>query len=170
MDCSLPSSSVHGIFQAIVLEWIAISFSRGSSGPRNRTRVSRIAGGHFTIWIQQFHSCVFIWRKWKHYLKYLHTIFIDKSFTTAKTWKQPKCSSMTWMNKENVMHTYNGILFNQKQEGTLAICNNMDRLWGHSLVAQTVNNLPSVQETRVWSLGQEDPLEEEMATHSSILA
>ena len=31
MDCSLPSSSVHGIFQAIVLEWIAISFSRGSS-------------------------------------------------------------------------------------------------------------------------------------------
>ena len=31
MDCSLPSSSVHGIFQAIVQEWIAISFSRGSS-------------------------------------------------------------------------------------------------------------------------------------------
>ena len=31
MDCSLPSSSVHGIFQAIVLEWIAISFSKGSS-------------------------------------------------------------------------------------------------------------------------------------------
>ena len=31
MDCSLPGSSVHGIFQAIVLEWIAISFSRGSS-------------------------------------------------------------------------------------------------------------------------------------------
>ena len=37
MDCSLPSSSVHGIFQAIVLEWIAISFSRGSSRPRDRT-------------------------------------------------------------------------------------------------------------------------------------
>ena len=34
MDCSLPDSSVHGIFQAIVLEWIAISFSRGSSRPR----------------------------------------------------------------------------------------------------------------------------------------
>ena len=42
MDCSLPGSSVHGIFQAIVLEWIAISFSRGSSQPRDRTRVSRI--------------------------------------------------------------------------------------------------------------------------------
>ena len=35
MDCSLSGSSVHGIFQARVLEWIAISFSRGSSQPRN---------------------------------------------------------------------------------------------------------------------------------------
>ena len=42
MDCSLPGSSVHGIFQAIVLEWIAISFSKGSSQPRDQTRVSRI--------------------------------------------------------------------------------------------------------------------------------
>ena len=44
MDCSLSGSSVHGIFQASVLEWIAVSFSRGSSWPRNRTQVSRIAG------------------------------------------------------------------------------------------------------------------------------
>ena len=48
-DCSLSGSSVHGIFQARVLEWIAISFSRGSSQPRNRTRVSRIAGRCFTV-------------------------------------------------------------------------------------------------------------------------
>ena len=39
-----------------------------------------------------------------------------------------------------------------------------------SLVAQTVKNLPAVWETQVWFLGQEDPLEKEMATHSSILA
>ena len=39
-----------------------------------------------------------------------------------------------------------------------------------SLVAQTVKNLPAVQETWVQYLGQEDPLEREMATHSSILA
>ena len=50
MDCSLSGSSVHGIFQARVLEWIAISFSRGSSRPRNQTRVSRIAGRRFIIW------------------------------------------------------------------------------------------------------------------------
>ena len=43
MDCSLSGSSVHGIFQTRVLEWIAISFSRGSSRPRNRTQVSHIA-------------------------------------------------------------------------------------------------------------------------------
>ena len=49
MDCSPPGSSVHGIVQARVLQWIAISFSRGSSQPRNQTRVSCIAGRCFTI-------------------------------------------------------------------------------------------------------------------------
>ena len=48
---SLSGSSIHGIFQARVLEWIAISFSRGSSRPRDQTRVSRIAGRRFTIWV-----------------------------------------------------------------------------------------------------------------------
>ena len=37
IDCSLSGSSIHGIFQARMLEWIAISFSRGSSQPKNRT-------------------------------------------------------------------------------------------------------------------------------------
>ena len=50
MDCSLPGSSVHGIFQAVVLEWIAISFSKGSSQPRDRTQVSCIVDRHFTVW------------------------------------------------------------------------------------------------------------------------
>ena len=50
MDCSLPVSSIHRIFQARVLEWVAISFSRGSSRSRDRTRVSLIAGRCFTFW------------------------------------------------------------------------------------------------------------------------
>ena len=50
MDCSLSGSSVHKIFQARVREWIAISFSRGSSRPRNQTRGSRTAGRRFTVW------------------------------------------------------------------------------------------------------------------------
>ena len=49
MRYHLPGSSVHGIFQARVLEWVAISFFRGSSQPRDRSWVSCIAGGFFTI-------------------------------------------------------------------------------------------------------------------------
>ena len=48
MDCSLPGSSIHWIFQARVLERVAISFSRGSSWPRDGTQVSQIAGRLFT--------------------------------------------------------------------------------------------------------------------------
>ena len=50
IDYSLPGSSVHGIFQARILEWVAISFSRGSSRPRDWTQVSRIIGRRFTVW------------------------------------------------------------------------------------------------------------------------
>ena len=50
IDCSLPGSAVYGIFQAIVLEWIAVSFSRESSQPRAWTWVSCIVDRHFTIW------------------------------------------------------------------------------------------------------------------------
>ena len=50
VDCSLPGSSVHGILQARILEWVAISFSRGSSQPRDRTQVFHIAGRCFTLW------------------------------------------------------------------------------------------------------------------------
>ena len=51
MDYSPPGSSVHGIFQARILEWVAISFSRESSRPRDWTQVSCTAGRLFTIWV-----------------------------------------------------------------------------------------------------------------------
>jgi len=53
MDCSPSRPSVHGIFQAKILEWVAICFSRGSSQPRDGTRVSYvscIASEFFTAW------------------------------------------------------------------------------------------------------------------------
>ena len=50
MDCRLPGFSVHGILQARILEWVAISSSRAFSWPRDRTQVSCIAGRFFTIW------------------------------------------------------------------------------------------------------------------------
>ena len=50
MDCRPPGSSDHGILQARILEWVAIPFSRGSSGLRDQTRVSCTAGRFLTIW------------------------------------------------------------------------------------------------------------------------
>ena len=50
MDSSLPGSFVHGIFQARVLEWVVISFSRRSAWPRDWTRVSCTVGRHLTVW------------------------------------------------------------------------------------------------------------------------
>ena len=49
MECSPPGFSVRGVFQARILEWVTISFSRGSSPPRDRIQVSRIAGRRFTL-------------------------------------------------------------------------------------------------------------------------
>ena len=91
------------------------------------------------------------------------------------------------MNKQIAVYPYNEILFSTKKELNVDICNigaslvaqtvknpsTMQETWVRSLVslvAQLVKNLPAVQETRVQSLGWEDPLEKEMATHSSILA
>ena len=72
MDYSLPSSSLHGILQGRVLECIAISFSRGSSQPRDRTPVSCIPGRHFNLWATRevqylekamaIHSSTLAWR------------------------------------------------------------------------------------------------------------
>ena len=57
MDGSPPGSSVRGILWARILEWIAIPFFRGSSQPRDWTRVSCIAGTFFTVWAANHSSC-----------------------------------------------------------------------------------------------------------------
>ena len=64
MDCSPPGSSVYGSLQAKILEWVAVPFSRGSSWPRGRTWVSRIAGRFFTIWATR-EDCVDQNKLWK---------------------------------------------------------------------------------------------------------
>ena len=51
MDCSLPGSSIHGILQSRIFEWVAIPFCRGSSQPKDQTQVSCIAGKSFTVWV-----------------------------------------------------------------------------------------------------------------------
>ena len=68
--CSLPGSPVHGIFQASILEWIAISFSRGSSQPRAQTQVSCIVDRRFNVWATRETQKALIhkafWKKFKN--------------------------------------------------------------------------------------------------------
>ena len=64
VDCSLPGPSVHGILQARILEWVAMPSSRGSSRPRDRTQVSRIAGYlHYTLVYQMGNSIMSLKKK-----------------------------------------------------------------------------------------------------------
>ena len=74
MDCSPPGSSVHGIFQAWILESVAISFSSGSSWPRDRTRVSCIVGRRFTIWATREATKKEKWSLSLKKLKYLNKV------------------------------------------------------------------------------------------------
>ena len=68
VDCSPPSSSVHGILQARILEWVAISFSRGSSRSRDQTQVSHIAGRRFNLCTTREAQALMI-LKWDSMLK-----------------------------------------------------------------------------------------------------
>ena len=64
MDCSPPVSSVHGILQARILEWVAISFSTGSSRPKDWTWVSCTVGRFFTDWTTREVPYTQTWINW----------------------------------------------------------------------------------------------------------
>ena len=64
-NCSPPSSSIHGISQASILEWVAIIFCRGSSRRRDRTQLSCTAGEFFTIYVTRKANLLL----YKHYSK-----------------------------------------------------------------------------------------------------
>ena len=123
MDCSLPGSSVHGILQARILEWVAMPSSRGPSRPRNQTPIScssYSAGRFFTAEPPG--------KPFKLYTSGLNT-----------TIRPERIKSGLW------------------------------QYWAY-LVAQLVKNMPAMSETWVQSLSWEDPLDQGMATHSSIQA
>ena len=124
MDCSPPGSYVHGFFQTKILEWVAVSYSRGSSQLRDQTRVSYVFWG-----------------------------FPDSSVGKESACDAGDPSSISGLGRS-------------PGEG---IGYPLQYSWA-SLVAQQVRNPPAMQETWVWSLGWEDPLEKGKATHSSILA
>ena len=103
MDCILPGSYIHGISQARILEWVAISFSRGSCPPRGWTHVSCIVGRFFTIWATTDYQRTiilpnnstpqYISEKTLTQKDTCTPMFIAALFT-AKVWKQPKYPSV----------------------------------------------------------------------------
>ena len=127
MDCSLPGSSVHGIFQARILGWVFTSYSRGSSWPRDWTYISCISNtGRQTLY--HCTTLYFCLKEIKHRITYDPKI---------------QCVQLNWKQV---------LIQRDFPSGTV------------------IRNPPTKQETWVCSLGQEDPLEKEMATHSSTLA
>ena len=85
-DCRPPGSSVHGILQARILEWVAIPFSRGSSQSRDGTWVFCIAGRFLTIWAttqgcSQMPFCLWSWPPiWDVTLSSMpHSVYLDYS-------------------------------------------------------------------------------------------
>ena len=83
MDCSLPSFSVHGVFQAKILEWVAISFSRGSSQSRDGTQVSGIVGRCFTLWATR-EAHYFFLAPMQHKKNLVENVALDISHVCAR--------------------------------------------------------------------------------------
>ena len=81
MDWGQSVSSVHGIFQARIPEWVAIPFSRGSSWPRDQTWISHIAGSLFTVWAT-----------WEDYLFHL----LPPCWKSLQSISYPRTESFHW--------------------------------------------------------------------------
>ena len=94
-DCSPPGSSVHEIFQARILEWVAISFSRDSSQSRDRTWASCTAGRFFTNWATR-EAVAFFWREKEDAIEKVHTGLLRVMLQFLKTCTQVSCCSCKW--------------------------------------------------------------------------
>ena len=100
MGCKLPGSSVHGILQARILERIAIPFSRGSSGPRDCTLLSCIAGRFFTVW-----ATYFLYYNFFFTIMIIH-IKLDKWRNSLCIWVTFYCSFYIIINKIILLHRW----------------------------------------------------------------
>ena len=96
-----PGSSVHGILQARVLEWVAISFSRGSSQPRDQTQVSHLAGSPFTLWATREDIYIHIYILYAIYIKqnYFSHIILLYFYFTVKVFE-----SLYWLSQVLTCH------------------------------------------------------------------
>ena len=103
MGCRPPGSSVHGISQARILEWVAMSFSRGSSLPRGQTQVSCTAGRIFTGWARREGIYIKINKCNFNNNFYLHNMLLSNSMILLSS-KQPE-SQWHMMINTDLAHT-----------------------------------------------------------------
>ena len=138
-------------------EWVACPFSRGSSRPRNQTGVSCIAGRFFTSWATR-----------EAPILNLCMLYI---FTVTNFIHGHPSSQYPWYNS-NWFTSYSCFCLPTEESQNMSSRNMpvWDRNDFELKAAQRLKRLPAMRETWVRSLHQEDPLEKEMATHSSILA
>ena len=226
VDYSLPDSSVHGLVQARILEWVAVSSSRGSFQPRNRTHISCLL--HWQVgslplappgkpsfhnrWLQSWGTVkdppldvlctsVLSTLSWECSCT---SVSVSSASTGSASVEKTNLGSKTlrkmgtslagqwlrlWAPTAGGMGLIPGCRtkipqaarcghpppkkkkkkkFQKVQKAKLEFAKQR-QIWA-SLAVQLVKNLPAMQETLVWFLGLEVPLEEGMATCSSILA
>ena len=96
MDSSLPGSSVHGIFQSRILEWVAISFYRRSLWLRDWTRVSHIVGRLFTIWVTKPRQHI---KKQIHYFANKGPSCQSYGFSSSHVWMWELAYKESWVLK-----------------------------------------------------------------------
>ena len=175
--CSPPGSSVHGILYTRVLDFVASPFSRGSSDLGIKPGSPALTGGFFTTEPPGKLMCLIT--------KPQNKIGIESTLG-GSSGKDSTCNAGDLgsipglgrsLGKGNGYPLQYSGLENSKDCIVCEVTKSWTQLsYFHfhciraSLVAQFVKNMLTIQETQVRFLGQEDPLEKEMATHSSILA
>ena len=105
LNCSPPGSSLHGILQARVLEWVAISFYRGSSWPRDWTQVSYIAGRFFTLWATRKAVSWLKWDRGYPPCKDEHRVKCLISIGSYYVWEDPVCKLSSGITSTSGMET-----------------------------------------------------------------
>ena len=161
VECSLPGSSVHGILQARILEWVAkVAQTVKRLSTMRETRVWSLGWEDPLEKEMAIHSSTLAWQiPWTEEPGRLQSMGLQRVGHDWATW----------------LHLKNFITVSVYMCVCLSICDFMcihrlDHSEIYSLVAQLVNNPPAVWETWVRTLRWDDPLEKGTATHSSMLA
>ena len=126
-----------GLLQAKILEWVAMLFSRGSSPPRDRTQVSHIAGGFFTVWAT--------WEAWRR-VKYAYSC----GHSTQLAWR---CWYHGCLKVIRLLKLW--LASKRKEAETACPPKHLTHYEAVSLPSDYLGL--SMSETQVWSLGWEDP-------------